>query len=249
VAEKEMPLMGHLEELRRRILISLLAIVIVTAVALVFSDTILKVLLLPSGGLRLKAFGLMDGFLIKFRIALYIGVAAAFPLWGYELYRFVVPGLLDRERKALFPGLLTSSCLFLLGVIFGYYLLGEMIRVMIAVFPPEVDFLRAAGEYISFVTFFLVACGVAFQLPVVITIFVQLRILSANILRKQRRIANFALFVFAEIVTPVADLIIAPLVVMIPLVLLYEVSIWVAMRIEAGRLKAARNAQPTISGK
>jgi sec-independent protein translocase protein TatC len=244
--EKEMPIIDHLEELRRRILISLLAILIVTTVALIFSDNLLKVLLIPSGGLRLKAFGLMDGFMIKFRIALYIGVAAAFPIWGFELYRFIVPGLSERESKALLPGLLMSSCLFVLGILFGYFLLGEMIRVMIAFFPHEVDFLPAAEDYISFVTFFLVACGVAFQLPVFITILVQLRILSASILRKQRRIAYFVLFVFAEIVTPVSDPIVAPLVVMIPLVLLYEGSIWIAIRIEAKRLKALKSSQENI---
>ena len=177
--------------------------------------------------------------MIKFRIALYIGVAAAFPIWGFELYRFIVPGLLDRERKTLLPGLLVSTCLFVLGVLFGYYLLREMIHVMITLFPPEVAFLPAADEYISFVTFFLVACGVAFQLPVVITILVQLRILNVNILKKQRRIAYFILFAFAEIVTPVSDPIIAPLVVMIPMLLLYEGSILVAVRIEANRLKSS----------
>jgi sec-independent protein translocase protein TatC len=238
-----MPFFEHLDELRRRILISLLAILVITSIALIFSDTILKVLLIPSGGMRLKAFSLMDGFMIKFRIALYIGIAAAFPIWGFELYRFIVPGLLERERKALVPGLLASSCLFVLGVVFGYYLLGEMIRVMIAIFPPQVDFLPAAEDYISFVTFFLVACGIAFQLPVLITILVQLRILSVKILRKQRKIAYFALFAFAEIVTPVSDPIVAPLVVMIPLVILYEGSIWVATRIEANRLKAAESSQ------
>ena len=235
--EKEMSVWDHLGELRRRILISLLAIIVVASVALIFSDSILKVLVYPSGGLRLKAFGLMDGFMIKFRIAMYIGIGAAFPIWGYQLYRFIVPGLLDRERKALLPGLLASTCLFVLGVLFGYYLLGEMIHVMITLFPPQVDFLPAAEDYISFVTFFLVACGVAFQLPVAITILVQLRILSASVLKKQRRIAYFALFVFAEIVTPVSDPIVAPLVVMIPLVLLYEASILVAVRIEANRVK------------
>ena len=245
--EKEMSFWDHLEELRTRILISLLAIVIVTAIALVFSDTILKFLLLPSGGLRLKAFGLMDGFMIKFRIALYIGIAAAFPIWGFELYRFIVPGLLARERKALLPGLLVSTCLFVVGAVFGYYLLGEMIHVMITLFPPEVDFLPAADAYISFVTFFLLACGIAFQLPVVITILVQLRILSASILRKQRRIAYFILFAFAEIITPVSDPIVAPLVVLIPLILLYEGSVWAAIRIEANRLKAAKSSQEIIS--
>jgi sec-independent protein translocase protein TatC len=245
--EKEMSFWDHLDELRKRILISLIAILIITSVALFFSDTILKFLLVPSGGLRLKAFGLMDGFMIKFRIALYIGIAAAFPIWGFELYRFIVPGLLARERKALVPGLIASTCLFILGVFFGYYLLGEMIHVMITLFPPEVDFLPAADAYVSFVTFFLVACGVAFQLPVIITILVQLRILTVSILKKQRKIAYFILFAFAEIVTPVSDPIVAPLVVMVPLVILYEGSILAAVRIEARRMKAA-NISPEVIG-
>jgi sec-independent protein translocase protein TatC len=235
--KKSMPFLGHLEELRKRILISLLAILIVTSVTLIFSNTILKLLLIPAGGMKLNAFSLMDGFLIKFRIALYIGIAMAFPIWGFELYRFIAPGLQDNERKALFPGLLASLLLFVVGVLFGYILLREMIKVMIGLFPPEVSFLPAADDYISFVTFFLVACGVAFQLPIILTILVQLHILSASILKKQRRIAYFALFVFAEIATPVTDPIIAPMIVMVPLVLLYEASILMAVRIEAGRLK------------
>ena len=244
--KKSMPFLDHLEELRKRILISLLAILIVTSVALIFSDTILKVLLIPAGGMKLNAFSLMDGFLIKFRIALYIGIAMAFPIWGFEIYQFIVPGLQEKERKALLPGLLASLILFILGVCFGYYLLREMISVMKALFPPEVSFLPAADDYISFVTFFMLACGVSFQLPVVITILVYLRILSATILKKQRKIAYFALFVFAEIATPVTDPIIAPLVVLIPLALLYEASILVAVRIEAGRLK--KSISQTTSG-
>jgi len=118
-----MPFLDHLEELRKRILISLLAILVVAAVALIFSDTILKLLLIPAGGMKLNAFSLMDGFLIKFRIALYLGIAAAFPIWGYELYKFIAPGLQDRERKALLPGLFASLFLFILGVLFGYFLL------------------------------------------------------------------------------------------------------------------------------
>jgi sec-independent protein translocase protein TatC len=240
-----MGFLDHLEELRKRILISLVAILVVAGVALIFSNTLLKVLLIPSGGLQLNAFSLMDGFMIKLRIALYIGVAAAFPIWGFELYQFIVPGLKDRERKALLPGLLASTCLFILGVLFGYYLLTEMIKVMIGLFPPEVNFLPAADDYISFVTFFLVACGTAFQLPVILTILVELHILSAAILKKQRKIAYFALFVFAEIVTPVSDPIVAPMIVMVPLLVLYEASILVAVRIDANRLKASRE----IAGK
>jgi len=232
-----MNLFDHLEELRMRILYSGAAILIVTAVAFFFSDPILKLLLLPSGGLQLKAFSLMDGFMIKWQIALYTGIVGAFPVWAYHLYRYVSPGLKDNERQALFSPLIAAFILFILGALFGYYLLWGMIRVLIDLFPSEVQFLPAADDYISFVIFFLLACGLAFQLPTVLVILVRLRIVSASVLRKERRIAYFVLFAFAEIITPVSDPIVAPLTVMVPLVILYEISIFAALHIEAAREK------------
>jgi sec-independent protein translocase protein TatC len=237
-----MGILDHLEELRRRIIVSLLAVVIFTAIAWFLSEPILRLLLAPMGGLRLTAFSLMDGFMVRFQIALYIGIAAAFPVWGYELYMFIAPGLLEGERRALLPGLLASTGLFVVGVLFGFYLLPIMISAMISFFPAEMNFMPAASDYIAFVIFFLVAVGVSFQLPVVITILVQLRILNVSLLQKQRRIAYFLLFAFAEIVTPVSDPFFAPLTIMIPLVVLYEGSILAAIRIESGRKKAARLA-------
>ncbi len=235
--EKYMGIFDHLEELRRRIIIAGAAILVVTAVAFFFSDAILKILLLPSGGLQLKAFSLMDGFMIKWHIALYTGIAGAFPVWAYQLYAFVSPGLKDNERRAIFSPLLISFILFILGALFGFYLLWGMIRVLKELFPVEVQFLPAADDYISFVVFFLVACGLAFQLPTLLIILVRLHILNSTILRQQRRISYFILFAFAEIITPVSDPIIAPLTVMVPLVILYEISILAARRIEAGREK------------
>jgi sec-independent protein translocase protein TatC len=242
MSEKEMTIIDHMEELRQRILISALAILVITMVAMVFSDNILNFLLLPSGGLRLKAFNLMDGFMIKFHISFYIGIAAAFPIWAFQLYRFIMPGLLSEERKTILPALFASSVLFALGVAFGYYLLREMIRVLLLVFPSQVDFLPAANEYISFVIFFLVSCGMAFQLPILLTTLIQMQILSTGILRKQRRIAYFLLFVFAEIITPVSDPILAPMVVMVPLFILYESSILVGKRLESKRIKLPGSA-------
>ncbi|MGA2110928.1 MAG: twin-arginine translocase subunit TatC, partial [Anaerolineales bacterium] len=145
------------------------------------------------------------------------------------------PGLLPNERRIIFPLLGGSLLLFLLGAAFGFYLLWGMIRVLVALIPSEVQFLPDADDYISFVTFFLLACGLAFQLPTIIILLVQLRILNSNLLKKQRRIAYFALFVFAEIITPVSDPIVAPLTVMIPLSILYEASIFLAARLEKGR--------------
>ena len=233
-----MSLIDHLEELRRRILISFAAILTVTLVAFFFSDNILNILLIPSGGLTLKVFNLMDGFAIKFQISFYFGVAAAFPVWIFQIYSFLNPGLLEHERRTIFPALVFSSILFALGVAFGYYFLSEMIKVLILFVPPHVDLLQGAQEYISFVLFFLLVCGLIFQLPILLTILIQLRILSTTILKKQRRIAYFVLFAIAEIVTPVSDPFVAPMIVMVPLVVLYEISILTGQRIESRRAKS-----------
>jgi len=109
-----------------------------------------------------------------------------------------------------------------------------------------VALLPTADAYISFVTFFLLSCGIAFQLPTILVMLVQLRILNTGTMRKQRRIAYFLLFAFAEIITPVADPIVAPLTVMVPLVILYEVSIFFGRRIETARRRAEEASQTII---
>lgn len=232
---KNLTLIEHLEELRKRILISMAAILVAAMAAFLYSDQILRLLLLPSGITHLNAFNIMDGFFIKWQIALYTGVVLAFPIWAYEMYSFVQPGLLDFERRTIFPMLFGALFLFLLGSAFGYYLLWGMIRVLMQLFPSQVSLLPTADGYISFVTFFLLASGLAFQLPVLLTLLVRLHILNTALMRSQRRIAYFALFAFAEVITPISDPIVAPLTVMGPLVILYEVSIWIGRRIEAMR--------------
>jgi sec-independent protein translocase protein TatC len=231
----EMTFTEHLEELRWRLIYSVVAILITTVIAFLFADSLLKLLILPSGGLQLKAFNLMDGFMIKWYIALAIGIALAFPVWGYQLYGFISLALKEEEKRVIVPVLIGSLVLFILGVIFGYYLLWGMIRVMREFFPSDIEFLPAADSYIQFVLFFLLACGIAFQLPTVLIGLVQLRIINSGLLRKYRKISYFALFVFSEIITPVSDPILAPLTVMVPLVVLYEISIWISRLIEKRR--------------
>ncbi len=237
MSDQPMSFLEHLEEFRTRILIAVAAILIATIVAFFLSQPLLNILLMPAGEMKLNAFGLMDGFMIKWRIALYAGITVAFPVWAYEIYSFISPALLPHEKRIVFPVLVGGLVLFLIGAIFGFYLLYGMVRVLIQLFPAQVNFLPSADSYISFVIFFLLACGMAFQLPVILALLVQFHILSSSMLRKQRRIAYFILFVFAELITPVSDPIVAPLTVMVPLLILYELSIFAAVRIEAGRKK------------
>ncbi len=195
--------------------------------------------------MRLKAFNLMDGFFVQMHIALFAGITLTVPIWLYQVYRFVLPGLYPRERKAVTPFLLSTILLFFAGIAFGYYMLKGMIKMLIWMFPPQLDFLPAADNYISFALFFLLLCGIVFLFPAVLILLVQLELLSTDVLRKQRKIAYFILFVLAEVITPVADPIVAPLTVMLPLLLLFEGSLLIGRRIE--RTRALRDTAEITS--
>lgn len=242
MVSEEATITEHLEELRWRIIVGGAAILVCAALAFALSGQILHLLLLPANGMQLKAFNLMDGVMLRWRIALYSGIILAFPVWGFELYRFTSPGLHEHERRLLMPALVGAFILFLLGAGFGYSMLWEMIGALIGMFPHQVDYLPSANDYLSFVLFFLLVCGLAFQLPLGLLLLVQLRLLSSTSLRRRRRIAYFALFAVAEIITPVSDPIIAPLTVAAPLVILYEVAILAARRVERRRARASRSA-------
>jgi sec-independent protein translocase protein TatC len=227
-ADKNMSLVSHLEELRTRFIISLVAVAITTAIAFVFSDYILLWLKIPAGDIILHVFSPMDGFFVKWRVALFSGIALAFPIWAYEIVAFISPGLTDYERRVVLPLVGVAFLLFLVGVGFGYYLLFGMINILVALFGPELEYFPAADAYMSFVTFFLLSTGLAFELPVLLYALVRLHLISIDLLKRQRRYFYFGMFVFAEIITPVADPIVAPLTITLPMVVLYELTIIVA---------------------
>jgi sec-independent protein translocase protein TatC len=228
-------LQGHLEELRRRIIISAVAVLAASVGCFFLSDWLLRVLLEPSGGLHLRAFALMDGFMIRLRLSLYAGIVVAFPVWAWQALRFVGPGLLPDERRRTAPFLAAAVLLFAAGTVFGYWLLGMTIQVLVGMFPAPVEYLPSAVDYLSFTAFFLLGCGLAFELPCVLVLLVSFGLLRTETLRRKRRVAWFILFAVAEIITPVADPVVAPLMVMAPLVALYESSLFVARRVEARR--------------
>ncbi len=228
--DRELPLSTHLEELRSRLIISIVAVLAATVLGFVFSDALIGILKAPGGetSAHLYVFSPLDGFLVKWRVALLGGLALASPIWLYQLLSFVAPGLTESERRVVIPLIGAGSVLFALGVAFGYYLMYGMIGVLLALFGPQLTYFPSADAYISFVLFFLLSTGIAFELPVVLYALVRLRVISTALLRKQRRYFYFAMFVFAEVITPVSDPIVAPLTITLPLVLLYELTIFVA---------------------
>jgi sec-independent protein translocase protein TatC len=228
--DKVMPLTEHLEELRTRLIISVVAVLVTTALAFIFADQLIAILKAPGGATssHLYVFSPMDGFFVKWRVALLAGLALASPIWAYQLVAFITPGLTETERRVIVPLVGFGFLLFALGAAFGYYLLYGMIGVLIALFGPQLNYFPSADAYISFVMFFLLSTGIAFELPIILYALVRLHLLSTELLRKQRRYFYFVMFVFAEIITPVSDPIIAPLTITVPLVLLYELTLMVA---------------------
>ena len=107
--EKRLGIFEHLEELRSRLIIAIIAIFVTTSLAYVFSDTLIFILRSPAGDIKLQAFSPMDGFLIKFRVALYGGIFLAAPVWLFQVLRFLAPGLLPHERKFLIPGVIAHT--------------------------------------------------------------------------------------------------------------------------------------------
>ncbi len=246
----------HLEELRNRLVISSAAILVLTLISYIFSDTIIHILRAPANNIVLHAFSPMDGFIIKFRVALYSGLVLAIPVWVYQVFAFFAPGIwpeleqarrerktrpenkpasarfrLAKYRKQYWLAVLTigaSFALFLVGAAFGYLMLSNMVSVLLTMFGSEIDYFPNADQCISFVTFFLIAMGFAVELPLVMLILIRIGILPTELLRRQRRIVYFLLFVFAELITPVSDPIVAPMVVMLPMVVLFELALFLS---------------------
>lgn len=228
--DESMTLVQHLVELRYRVVKSLQGIFIAMAGGLYFSEDILSVIRKPilpylgeNGGLVFT--GVMDKFLAHIKVGALAGLILSCPFWLYHVWQFISPGLYKNERKYAAGFIVVGTGLFLLGVGFVYFL----------VFPAAFEYLLAVGgdtdkpmitigEYLSFFTLMTVVFGVAFELPLILIIMAIMGIFDATFLKKNRRMAIVMLAVVAAILSPPDA--ISMVMMWIPLILLYESSIW-----------------------
>ncbi|MEY3020034.1 MAG: twin-arginine translocase subunit TatC [Actinomycetota bacterium] len=239
-----MPLVEHLRELRRRLLLSVSAIgagaVLGYAAFPIVLDALLRpycavlVALDPTGDCRLIALSPIDPFLVRLRGALLLGIVAAAPIVLYQVWRFVLPGLTGRERRYALPFVLGTQVMFALGLVFAATVIPQGLRVLLAIGGDSIVPMLAAGEYLSFVLAMSLAFGIVFELPLVLILLALLRVVTAGALRRARPYAVVTMFVVAAIVTPTVDAL-SLFLVALPMVVFYEVSIVVAWLIERGR--------------
>ena len=236
-----MPFLDHLEELRWRIIYSLIGVVIGLAVGIycAFAYDLLgwlqKPLLPFMEGRRLVLLHPMDGFTIRIQLAFVIGVAIAAPVIGYQLWAFLAPALHKPEKRVVVPMLFAAAGLFFAGVALAWFFVLPMsLKWFYELNLGTFETMYAASEYFSFATSLALAFGFAFEVPLLLVTLVALGILSASLMNRSRKFAVLAIFVLAAVVSP-GDAITATLALAVPLYLLYEISVVVAFVIERRR--------------
>lgn len=253
-----MPVMDHLRELRRRVIIILLLVAAGAVLGWYLYGPTIHFLENPychinykhrfpgndKDGCTLIYTNVLDGFTTRLKVAVISGAVFTGPLWLYQIWAFITPGLRSKERKYTVIFIMASTVLFAAGMALAYVVLAKGLSVLVQAAGPGTQALLTVNSYLAFVTLMMVIFGAAFELPLLVVMANFAGVLSAKILRKSQRIAIFLIFLFAAVATPSTDPF-TMCAMAIPMVLLFEGAVFVAVvhdRRKARRLAEERAA-------
>jgi sec-independent protein translocase protein TatC len=254
------PLLEHLTELRSRLIWSLVALACGAVLCFFIAEPIYNFLITPlrhvaeiergDTDFRLIYTAPLEVFFAKLKISLFGGLIVSFPVIAWQIYGFVAPGLYKNERRALLPFLVASPTLFLIGAVFVYLIMLPLISRFALSFEQAggegmaaIESQIRVAEYLSLVMALMIAFGISFQLPVIVTLLGKAGIVGSDTLRSGRKYAVVGILAFSAFFTP-PD-IISQVVLALPVMLLYEISIWAVVLIERAHARedAAREAE------
>jgi sec-independent protein translocase protein TatC len=237
--ERRMTLVEHLGELRKVLIISLVAWTVATIVAFVFKDFVLGLLLHPlklilrnSHSIVSSAIftGPTEGLTVPMKVAAVVGFVLALPVILWQLWSFVSPGLRPVERKFAGPFIGSALLLFACGAAFAYFVMPIGLGFLANFLSNNAVYFPDINQYLSFFLLLVLVFGVTFELPVVLVLLGVLRIISSQWLKARRKAAIVIIVLAALVVTPGADPF-TPTALAVPLLLLYEASIQVLVRV------------------
>src|SRR6266480_7409431 len=242
-SETSKPFLEHLEDLRWTIVKMSIALVLAMVICFAFRSTLVRVMQAPLHDVdqkigALRALGITDSIVISLHLAFYAGIVVSFPLLLYFLAGFVLPALTAVEKRFLFPAIVGSFGLFLVGVLVCYFWL---LPKTILFFFRDTQSLGwmptwTVQQYYSFVTKFVLGFGLAFELPVVVLALVYFGLITYKFMARTRPYAVVLIFILATIITPTPD-ILTLIALALPMCLLYESCIWIAWLMERRALK------------
>jgi sec-independent protein translocase protein TatC len=227
--EKKLPLTAHLQELRKRLILSFVAVAAGFALCYTFAERIFDILanplleMMPRGG-SLVFTSVAEAFFTYMKVAFISGLILASPFVLYQIWAFVAPGLYRHEKKYVVPFVLAGSFFFAIGIFFAYYVaLPVGFKFLLGFTTDFIKPLPSMKEYLSFSIKFLLAFGLVFEFPVVLVLLARIGVVDAKTLARQRKYAILLIFIFAAILTP-PD-IVSQLIFALPMIGLYELSI------------------------